>query len=243
MFAAQTSATGSKPQPSRGYGRRDEMRLTRLRSLPPLKQCGASRQKHHSTPSACAGYASATRDLNSRSRCLLRRAHRVKPPAHSRSSRVRSIAPSSGARVSEPDVGHLLPFAKKQALASNEERIRFIRADRWIGYTRAQAALAALDELMSCPMRSRMPNLVLVGATNNGKTMIIERFCRAHAQGAPGHSAQRPFTSPVLRVQMPRSADERRFFGGILAHLGVDESCHQRLFVNETAILKLISRA
>ncbi|MEI4861435.1 TniB family NTP-binding protein, partial [Klebsiella pneumoniae] len=61
-----------------------------------------------------------------------------------------------------------------------ELRVRRVRTERWIAYARAQAALAALEDLMSYPKRTRMPNLMIVGPTNNGKTMIVERFRRSH---------------------------------------------------------------
>ena len=33
---------------------------------------------------------------------------------------------------------------------------------------------------MNHPKRQRMPNLLIVGPTNNGKSMIIEKFKRMH---------------------------------------------------------------
>ncbi len=51
-----------------------------------------------------------------------------------------------------------------------------IRADRWIGYPRAVEGLNRLEALFAWPNKQRMPNLLLVGPTNNGKSMIIEKF-------------------------------------------------------------------
>jgi hypothetical protein len=39
-------------------------------------------------------------------------------------------------------------------------------------YARAEAALASFEDVLSLPKRTRKPNLLLVGATNNGKTKI-----------------------------------------------------------------------
>ncbi len=55
-----------------------------------------------------------------------------------------------------------------------------MRADRWIGYSRATAALERLETLYTWPGKQRMPNLLLIGPTNNGKSMIIEKFRRLH---------------------------------------------------------------
>ena len=54
--------------------------------------------------------------------------------------------------------------------------MRRIRTDRWVSYARAELALASMEDLLSFPKRTRMPNLLLVGPTNNGKTMIVEKF-------------------------------------------------------------------
>ena len=79
------------------------------------------------------------------------------------------------------DYAHLQPATRPVAAEDAQSRIRRIRTDRWIGYARAEAVLAALEDLLTFPKRLRMPNLLLVGPTNNGKTMIVEKFRRAHA--------------------------------------------------------------
>ncbi len=119
------------------------------------------------------------------------------------------------------DRDHL--HAQMQALSDedNASRIRAIRTDRWIGYARADAALAACEDMLTFPKRTRMPNLLLFGPTNNGKTMIVEKFRRAHpavaSEDAPHGMAQ----VPVLNVQMPPGPDEARFFEAILDALAV----------------------
>ena len=40
-----------------------------------------------------------------------------------------------------PDLSHLHPAARAAALLPDAERLRLVRADRWIGYTRATEAL------------------------------------------------------------------------------------------------------
>jgi hypothetical protein len=100
-------------------------------------------------------------------------------------------------------------------------RILRIRTDRWIGYARAQAALVALEDLLAFPKRLRMPNLILVGPTNNGKTMLVERFRRAHLPTEADTAMDGAAVIPVLKVQMPAGADESRFFGALLHALGM----------------------
>lgn len=56
-------------------------------------------------------------------------------------------------------------------VVSDEARIRRIRADRWVGYARAEAALSAFEVLLDFPKRTRMPNLLLCGPTS-GQTIF-----------------------------------------------------------------------
>lgn len=78
------------------------------------------------------------------------------------------------------DLTHLTPAAQRIAVLPAAERIAHVRADRWIGYSRATDALARLEALFEWPSKQRMPNLLLIGPTNNGKSMIIEKFRRTH---------------------------------------------------------------
>lgn len=131
------------------------------------------------------------------------------------------------------DYPHLRAAARPWADEDNESRIRRIRTDRWISYARAEAALTAFEEVLAFPKRTRMPNLLLFGPTNNGKTMIVEKFRRAH-QGATANATNEGAAHvPVLRVQMPPGPDESRFFGAILdalsfPHILSDRSVSKR---------------
>ena len=121
------------------------------------------------------------------------------------------------------DYPHLHPSARAWAEEDPASRIRRVRTDRWIGYARAEAALAALDDVLSFPKRTRMPNLLLVGQTNNGKTMIVEKFRRSHLPTPATDTAGGVAHVPVLKIQMPAGPDERRFFGAILEELGMGQ--------------------
>jgi hypothetical protein len=96
-----------------------------------------------------------------------------------------------------------------------DDRIRHLRQQpHWIGYTHSKRILEKLEDLFHYPRVDRMPNLLIVGETNNGKTMIASRFQRQHPDGG-GHVV------PVLLIQAPPSPDESRFYGAILDALGV----------------------
>ena len=136
--------------------------------------------------------------------------------------------------------GHLHPSAQAAAEDCDEVRIRRVRTDRWMSYTTAQTILAALEDLLHFPKRLRMPNVLLAGPTNNGKTMILDKFRRNHprleAIDAPDGIAR----VPVLKVQMPPGPDERRFFGVILDALGLPGSPSERIATRQDAALRLM---
>ncbi len=106
------------------------------------------------------------------------------------------------------DLSHLLPAAQGLARLPADERIQRLRADRWIGYPRAVEALNRLEALYAWPNKQRMPNLLLVGPTNNGKSMIVEKFRRTH----PASSDADQEHIPVLVVQMPSEPSVIRFY-------------------------------
>jgi Cdc6-like AAA superfamily ATPase len=90
----------------------------------------------------------------------------------------------------------------------DDQRIARISGARWIGYTRAQEILTKLGDLLAYPRQPRMPNLLLYGATGNGKTMIINRFITRHP--ADDHPDGDAALVPVLAVQAPPLPSESR---------------------------------
>ena len=138
------------------------------------------------------------------------------------------------------DYSHLHASIRPLAEENNESRIRRIRTDRWITYGRAEAALAAMDDLLNFPKRTRMPNLLLVGPTNNGKTMIVEKFRRSHPPVDARATAEGAANVPVLKVQMPAGPDEPRFFAAILNELGFPHRYVDRLSKRQDAAVRML---
>jgi len=118
------------------------------------------------------------------------------------------------------DLSHLTPTAQAAAGLPDAQRRARIRAERWIGYSRAREALATLEDLLTHPVRQRMPNLLLIGPTNNGKSMLIEKFRRAHGvEPVPSAEAE---TIPVVTLQMPSEPSVSRFYMLLLTTSGYD---------------------
>lgn len=134
------------------------------------------------------------------------------------------------------DLTHLTGAAQRVALLPAEERLAHIRTDRWIGYTRATDALARLEALFEWPRKQRMPNLLLVGPTNNGKSMIIEKFHRTHPRVSFPNQEQ----IPVLVVQMPSDPTVIRFYVSLLGAMGAPLRPRQRLAELEQVALGLL---
>jgi hypothetical protein len=136
-----------------------------------------------------------------------------------------------------PDLSHLHPSAQRAALLPSGERLRYVQSDRWIGYTRAAQALGRLETLFEWPARQRMPNLLLIGETNNGKSMIIEKFRRSHPP-VP-HPAWEEI--PLLVVQMPSEPSVGRFYTALLAATGAPERARRRQLADlEQLALRLL---
>jgi type II secretory pathway predicted ATPase ExeA len=85
-----------------------------------------------------------------------------------------------------------------------------------------------------------MPNLLLIGPTNNGKSMIIEKFRRTH----PTISHEDCEEIPVLAVQMPSDPSVGRFYTALLAALGAPmRPVRYRLADLEQLVLQLLRAA
>ncbi|NMX59082.1 TniB family NTP-binding protein [Pseudomonas sp. WS 5146] len=112
------------------------------------------------------------------------------------------------------DYPHIHPDFRAVMSLSDEERIRFIQEPRWIGYPAAHEIISAMRALLTIPSRPRMPNLLLVGDSNNGKTTIIRRFVELYGQGYV--NAQSEPVKPVILVESPPAADEKGLYISIL---------------------------
>jgi hypothetical protein len=136
------------------------------------------------------------------------------------------------------NLNHLLQPAQLVAALSSEERLIKLRSDYWIGYGHAEQALNRLEDLLTCPKRIRMPNMLIIGPTNNGKTMIIEKFRRQHPPC--GSTDQDHEIIPVLSVQMPSDPTIQRFYSVILSALGSPVTTYYSIVRYESIVLKLL---
>lgn len=115
----------------------------------------------------------------------------------------------------EKHLASLQPKAREYLNKSDEERILKIQEQVWIPYPKAEEALAALERLMHYPKKDRMPNLLIVGGTNSGKTSILNRFKERY----------KPYTEPfrhsipLIHFSAPISPSHNALYEKILDFL------------------------
>ena len=109
---------------------------------------------------------------------------------------------------------HVHPKFRHVLLESDAERLNFLKRERWVDYDTALSVLRYLEELLTMPKRNRMPNLLIVGESDNGKTTLIKRFFRTHGEGrvADGSVAVRP----IVLVQATPGTTQKDIYLAIL---------------------------
>lgn len=111
---------------------------------------------------------------------------------------------------------HLKPEISSLLCLSNEERLKYLERDIWIEYPAVRKGLRRMKELLGHEQRSRMPNLLVIGKTNNGKTMLKEKFHRENkdqivADEINGQLYSRLASRSILSIQMPSIPNLKRF--------------------------------
>jgi len=84
-------------------------------------------------------------------------------------------------------------------------------------YARAKDILTKMEDLLDYPRITRMPNMLLVAPSFNGKTSILERFMSLHPPDLD--PAAEVTTCPVVMVEAPSSPDVSAFYTRILDKL------------------------
>lgn len=135
---------------------------------------------------------------------------------------------------------HLCSEARQALELPKSERISFCREDRWVGYTRAQQILRQSDELLLHPRSLRMPCLLIVGRSNNGKSSIVEHFMKRHPfltkdDGTPGFS--------ISWVALPAKPNESNFWSEVLWSLNISHRGQDRADLKRPAAIDSMRHA
>ncbi len=116
------------------------------------------------------------------------------------------------------EFAHLPVDVRPVAALPDEDRVAHIRAERWIRHAAAERVLGYLQEAFDQEPRGRMENLLLLGESGMGKSMLLGKFERANA--APFNEASGAQPRPVLVVPMPPVPTESEFFECVLEAAG-----------------------
>ncbi|MBB2201649.1 TniB family NTP-binding protein [Gluconacetobacter tumulisoli] len=121
----------------------------------------------------------------------------------------------------DKELHHLAPSTRNVLDLTVEERVWFAREDRWIGYSAANAALAAMADLVRRPRTTTSPAMLLLGRPGNGKTTILERFA---SQFQPRTTQNGDLVVDVVRMAMPAGATEKDLWSELLQAC---QTCHR----------------
>lgn len=111
----------------------------------------------------------------------------------------------------------LTPEARRLLDASDEERLSALQNCPFVSYGAAKRIRERLDELLVQERVHRPASMLIAGATNNGKTMLVQKFVDAHP--IVDDPVAKSVNAQVLYVQMPPIPDPRQFYLAILDRL------------------------
>jgi hypothetical protein len=129
---------------------------------------------------------------------------------------------------------HLTVEARKLLELSDYERYTSLEKDIWIGYPVAEKIINRMRELYYHERCNRMPNMVIIGPTNNGKSMIKEKFYRVYNRPIhkemynpdstlyPERYYRKLIEQPLISIQMPANPNIKRFL------MAIDDQVEQR---------------
>lgn len=122
------------------------------------------------------------------------------------------------------EFAHLPQDVRPIAALDAEARIAHIRAERWVQHAAADRVLGYLHESLAQPQRERMENVLLIGESGMGKTMLVRKFERQTA--ARFDAVVGVQRRPVVVMLMPHHPTETRFFDQLLVALNAPSAGH-----------------
>lgn len=136
------------------------------------------------------------------------------------------------------EISHLTSNAAALLAETDAQRIRAIRARRWLVYPRAKQVLERLNQLLDHPRGTRMPSLAIYGDSGMGKTMIMKRFRDQHPPSFSSLTGK--LKTPVLAMEMTSRPGERRFYAELLTLLGAPQRPRADIAQMEQAAMRIM---
>lgn len=135
---------------------------------------------------------------------------------------------------------HLSSTSRSLIDAPNEQKIFYTNTDRWIGYPRAKEILNSLEDLMCYPKTDRMPNLLIIGDSNNGKTKILKHFMKRYQVDIDEDTAL--IIEPVVMVSAPSKPDENSFYIRLLQELSTPYIKNESTSVKRERVIRVLKK-
>lgn len=107
--------------------------------------------------------------------------------------------------------------AREMMHGDDSERIAFIRKKKYVHYENEMNIDRRLEDLFVEPTKPRMPCLLVVGSSSNGKTSIVKRFFKKHPP-TDGVDAE---AFPVVYVVAPAKSDFTYLYDKIFEAMGL----------------------
>ncbi len=133
---------------------------------------------------------------------------------------------------------HLFDKAAELLDATKNERIHYVNQDKWVGYPRAQSILDRLEDFITYPQIDRMPNLLIVGDSNNGKTKILNRFLERYPVKVDEDTYTN--TQPVVFISAPSRPDENAFFIRLLEDMIVPYAKNDSTAIKRERVIRVM---
>lgn len=133
-------------------------------------------------------------------------------------------------------MNHLKEEVRAIAEKDIATRITYIESDFWIPYTKSADVLKKFEHLVSHPRTHRMPNFLLVGDTNNGKTALLNKFQQNYS---PYTTIKDGTRLDVLMIEAPPEPDERRLYNVILDKLMAPYRINDRVDKKHFQVMQL----
>lgn len=144
-------------------------------------------------------------------------------------------------KIDAQHLSNLLPEVQKQLELSDKERLYHIEEDKWIGYPIALDIIDKLETLLNYPKKNRMPGLLIIGDTNNGKTSIIKRFASKYK--AFKDSEKYDATQiRVISTQAPSGPDVGHLYSRILELFAVPYNSTEKVPKKEEMIRNYLNK-
>lgn len=132
----------------------------------------------------------------------------------------------------------LTPAARQLLDASDAERLAALKNQPFVSYPTAKRIRDRLEGLLTERRTHRPASLLIAGATNNGKTMLVQKFVNAHPfVNKPDADA---LEAQVIYLQMPPTPDPRQLFLAILDRLDAPVRRTAALAQLQSQALKLL---